>query len=67
MKRIRTIKAAHQEILAADPHSCITERMIRRAAVEGAIPTRRIGTGRQAKYMLDLDELLAYFGGESNG
>lgn len=63
MKRIRTIQGCYEEIKAADPCTAITLRAIRRAVSEGDIPSRRIGSGKGWKYLLDVDEVMSYFCG----
>ena len=63
MKRVRTIQGAYEEIKAADPNTGITLRAIRRAVSEGDIPSRRIGSGKGWKYLLDVDEVMSYFCG----
>lgn len=60
MRTMRTIDAAVAEIRAADPHTALTKTALRRLVVSGAIPSVRVGT----KYLLDLDALDAYLGGE---
>lgn len=62
MKKIRTIKAAYEEILSVDPDTCITLRAIRRAVSEGDIPSIRMGV----KYLVCLDEVTDYFSGGKN-
>lgn len=63
MKRIRTIQGCYNEIKAKDPDTAITLRAIRRAISEGDIPSRRIGSGKGWKYLVDLDEVITYFSG----
>lgn len=63
--KIRTIQSAYEAIKAADPETAITLCAIRRAITEGDIPARRIGNGKGWKYMVDLDQVVRYFGGES--
>lgn len=63
MKRIRTIQGCYEEIKAADTNTAITLRAIRRAVSEGDIPSRRIGSGKGWKYLIDLDEVISYFSG----
>lgn len=65
MKRVRTIQGAYKEIKEADPGTCITLSAIRRAVSEGDIPSRRIGSRGGWKYLVDLDLVEAYFGGEA--
>lgn len=57
--RLRTIEGAYKEIVAADPGTAVSKHMVRKAVVDGAIPSQRVG----AKYIFDLDALLEYFGG----
>lgn len=64
MKRIRTIQGCYREIKAADTNTAITLRAIRRAVSEGDIPSRRIGSGKGWKYLVDLDEVMSYFCGD---
>ena len=66
MKRFRTIEGCYQEIKAADPNTAITLRAIRRAVSEGDIPSRRVGSGKGWKYLVDLDRVIDYFSGEAN-
>lgn len=54
--RIRTIKAAYEEIKAQDPGTCITEWFLRQLVTGGAIPATRAG----AKWLVDLDEIEKY-------
>lgn len=63
MKKIRTIQSAYEEIVKADPGTCITLSAIRRAVSTGEIPSRRIGAKGGYKYMVDLDLIEAYFTG----
>ncbi len=63
MKRIRTIQGCFEAIKAEDPQTAITPRAIRRAVTEGDIPSRRIGSGKGWKYLVDLDEVMIYFCG----
>ena len=63
MKRIRTIKGCYDEIKSQDVNTAITLRAIRRAVSEGDIPSRRIGSGKGWKYLVDLDEVVSYFSG----
>lgn len=67
MKKIRTIQGCLEEIKKSDPDSAITLTAIRRAVSEGDVPSQRVGSGKQKKYLIDLDILLDYFGGGSNG
>lgn len=64
MKRVRTIQGCYNEIKTEDPNTAITLRAIRRAISEGDIPSRRIGSGKGWKYLVDLDEVLSYFCGD---
>ena len=61
--QIRTIDNAYKEIKASDPGSDITARAIRRAVTEGDIPSRRIGSGKGWKYLVDLNSVIEYFSG----
>lgn len=63
MKRIRTIDGCYREIKEEDPNSAITLRAIRRAVSEGDIPSRRIGSGKGWKYLVNLDDVVFYFAG----
>ena len=65
--RVRTIDGCHEAIKKEDPDSAITKSAIRRAVVEGSIPSRRVGNGKQQKYLIDLDQVLEYFGGGIDG
>lgn len=64
MKRIRTIDGCYKEIKEQDPRTAITLRAIRRAVSEGDIPSKRIGSGKGWKYLVDLDNVISYFTGE---
>lgn len=64
MKRVRTIQGCYDEIRREDPGTAITLRAIRRAVSEGDIPSRRIGSGKGWKYLVDLNEVLSYFCGD---
>lgn len=61
--RIRTIRAAHQEVKAADPGTCITETAIRNLVVTGRVPSIKHGR----KYLISMDDLYAYFEAERRG
>lgn len=67
MKKVRTIKGCYEAIMQCDPESAITMSAIRRAVINGDIPSRRVGSGKQKKYLVDLDLVMEYFGGVSNG
>ena len=67
MMRIRTIDQCYDEILAMDPDTAITRRAVRRAVTEGHIPSRRVGNGKQKKWLVDLGEVLKYFAGAGEG
>ena len=58
--KIRTIRQAFEEIKADDPKTAITEYRIRQMVIDGEIPSRKCGT----KYLIDLDRLQRYLGGE---
>ncbi len=60
---IRTIDGCYNEIKADDPNTAITRRAIRRAVSEGEIPSRRIGSGKGWKYLVDKNEVIRYFSG----
>lgn len=51
--RMRTIKEAHDALVAADPGCCLTMTALRRKVVSGEVPSVRAGT----KYLVDLDKL----------
>ena len=51
--RMRTIREAHDALLAADPGCCLTMTALRRKVVSGEVPSVRAGT----KYLVDLDKL----------
>lgn len=61
IKRIRTIPQAVKEIKASDPDTAIKEYTIRKLVIDGAIPSTKSGT----KYLIDLDVLQDYLGGEA--
>lgn len=62
--KIRDFSTALREIREEDPNSAITERALRRAVVDGAIPSRRVGSGKRARYLFDMDAVWLYFSGE---
>lgn len=64
MTRIRDIRSAMAEIRSEDPRSAITERALRRIVVDGEIPSRRVGSGKRARYLFDMDAVWLYFSGE---
>ncbi|HIU57789.1 MAG TPA: excisionase family DNA-binding protein [Candidatus Ornithomonoglobus merdipullorum] len=53
---MRGIRQAVLEIKAADPHTALTERAVRRMVAEGTIPAVRVGR----KQLINLDVLYAY-------
>ena len=55
--RMRSIEAAHAELLARDPGCELTKTALRRFVVSGRIPSVRLGSGGNAKYLLDADAL----------
>lgn len=61
MSRIRTIKAAFEEVKRLDPNTSLTEYRIRQLVVSGEIPSKKVGT----KYTLNLEDLLLYFESDS--
>ena len=60
LKRIRTIKAAVNDIKAQDPDSAISYHAIRTAIIKGELPAQRSGN----KFLVDLDVVVGYFAGE---
>ena len=56
--RWRYAGEAAAEIIAADPGSAVTERMIRNLARQGVIPSLSVGNG--TRHLIDLDALLDY-------
>ena len=56
--KVRTIKAAYEEIKAMDPGTAITEWAIRTAVTGGYIPSRMVGN----KYVVNLKSVFDYFG-----
>lgn len=56
MSKIRTIKAAHEEIKMQDPNTALTEFRIRQMVISGEIPSRKAGR----KYLIDVDNLSEY-------
>ena len=61
MSRIRTIKAAFEEVKRLDPNTSLTEYRIRQLVVSGEIPSKKVGT----KYTFNLEDLLSYFESDS--
>lgn len=57
---MRTIDGAYNEILAADPGTAVSKHAIRKLVLDGFVPSCKIGS----KYLISLDELLRYLGGE---
>lgn len=53
---MRGIKQAVSEIKAADPHTALTERAVRRMVAEGTIPAVRVGR----KYLINMEVLFTY-------
>lgn len=53
---MRGIRQAVSEIKAADPHTALTERALRRMVAEGAIPAVRVGR----KQLINMDVLYTY-------
>ena len=53
---MRGIKQAVSEIKAADPHTALTERAVRRMVAEGAIPAVKVGR----KQLINMDTLYNY-------
>lgn len=54
-KRIRTIRAAVEEIKSVDPKTAITENFIRDLVCSGKCPSFKAGK----KYLIDLDVLFS--------
>ena len=61
MLRLRTIEQAAAEIKKADPDTAITKYAIRQLVISREIPSIQRGN----KYLINLDTLLAYLGGEA--
>lgn len=57
--RMRTIDAAHAELMAADPGCELTKTALRRLVISGRVPSVRIGESRNGKYLVDVDQLEA--------
>lgn len=55
--RMRTIDAAHAELVAADPGCELTKTALRRLVISGRVPSVRIGESRNGKYLVDVDKL----------
>ena len=58
--KLRTIDGALQEIRAQDENTAITRYRIRELVINGEIPARKSGK----KWLLDMDALVKYYGGE---
>lgn len=58
--RMRSVREAHKELRAADPHCSIGLSALYRLVSEGAIPSVPIGK----KCMIDMDNLEAYLSGK---
>lgn len=56
MPRMRLLKQAHAEIVAADPDTALTKTALRRLVLSGVIPT--VYSGR--KRFINMDALLDY-------
>ena len=63
MARMRTIRAAYEELHQTDSNCCISERYIRQLVKTGKVPSRQSGK----KYLVDLDLLQRYLAGEDFG
>lgn len=61
LPRMRTASGAMKEIRQMDPNTNITESAIRRAIKRGEVKSVTNGV----KHLVNLDDLLAYFAGES--
>lgn len=61
MLRMRTIEQAAAEIKKTDPDTAITKYAIRQLVISHEIPSITRGN----KYLINLDALLAYLGGET--
>lgn len=59
MPRMRLLKQAHAEILAADPDTALTMTALRRLVLSGAIPV--VYSGR--KRFINMDALMDYLSG----
>lgn len=60
MPRMRLLKQAYEEIVAADPDTALTMTALRRIVLSGVIPT--VYSGR--KRFINMDALLKYLNGE---
>lgn len=61
MIRTRTIREAAAYFQEADPHTCLTETVIRTLLRTGAIPSARVGR----KYLVTIEALEAYLEGSA--
>lgn len=59
MPRMRLLKQAHAEILAADPDTALTMTALRRLVLSGAIPVFYSGRKR----FINMDALMEYLSG----
>lgn len=57
MDRYRTIREASSYLRQRDPNTAITEYMLRRLVVSGAVPSMRAGK----KYLVSIESLENYF------
>lgn len=63
MNKIRTIKAAHEEIKSQDPNTSLTEFRIRQMVINGEVPSKKAGR----KYLVDIDDIFEYINGNVKG
>lgn len=61
IKRIRSIPEAVKEIKMVDPNTSVSEYCVRQLVINGIVPASKVGR----KFMIDLDVLQAYLGGEA--
>lgn len=58
-KLTRTINKAYEEIVARDPKTSITRNAIRKAVIDGSIPSRSVGR----TYLINLEDVYKHFTG----
>lgn len=59
LKLTRTINKAYEEIIERDPKTSITRSAIRKAVINGDIPSRNVGR----TYLINLEDVYGYFTG----